>query len=88
LEEATEGLKFICDHWGKKDIYGPVCNCVDMANKGFHAVGITKVPDNHDNNPCHVELIVHYKDTRGQTCKNGIIHLSIPELYKTKITER
>jgi hypothetical protein len=88
LENAVNGLEFISDHWGKKDKYGPACNCVDMANKGFHAVDITKVPDNHTNNPCYVELRVIYTGADKNRHKDGIIHLSLPEQYKKKMTER
>jgi uncharacterized protein YoxC len=89
LEKAAKGLQFICDHWGKKDIYGPAYNCVDMANNGFHAVNITKVPDNHNiDSPYHVELRVVYRDKNGLKQTDGIIHLSLPEKYKIEMGKK
>ncbi|MDR1478274.1 MAG: hypothetical protein LBJ00_04965 [Planctomycetaceae bacterium] len=85
IENAAAGLIFISEHWGEMDMYGPACNCVDMANKGFHAVDITKVPDSHEKNPCYVELRVIYRDTLGKRQDNGIVHLSLPEKYKASM---
>ncbi|MDR1484418.1 MAG: hypothetical protein LBT09_06305 [Planctomycetaceae bacterium] len=87
LENAANGLQFICDHWGKKDNYGPAYNCVDMANDGFHAASITKVTNTHVE-PCRVKLKVIYIDKNKKVRTDGVIHLSLPEKYKIEMERK